>query len=70
MRLEECSDFVQVLRYEDLVENPKAMLESCMNGSPLLSAERRSWRKGLTSDEQDLVANIVCDVAERFHYNL
>ncbi|MCY1213841.1 Sulfotransferase family protein [compost metagenome] len=70
LRLEECSDFVQVLRYEDLVENPKAMLESCMNGSPLLSAERRSWRKGLTSDEQDLVANIVCDVAERFHYNL
>ncbi|WP_416384260.1 hypothetical protein, partial [Pseudomonas aeruginosa] len=25
---------------------------------------------GLAPDEQELVANIVCDVAERFHYVL
>ncbi|WP_255320695.1 hypothetical protein, partial [Pseudomonas aeruginosa] len=28
------------------------------------------WSKGLAPDEQELVANIVCDVAERFHYVL
>jgi hypothetical protein len=70
LRLEECADFVQVLRYEDLIEDPQATLESCMSGKRQHSEEPRSWRKGLTSDEQDLVANIVCDVAERFHYNL
>ncbi|WP_244243294.1 hypothetical protein, partial [Pseudomonas aeruginosa] len=26
--------------------------------------------KGLAPDERELVANIVCDVAERFHYVL
>jgi hypothetical protein len=70
LQLEDASGYIQLLRYEDLVQSPQDTLQALLNQRLLPSTERVAWSKGLAPDEQDLVANIVCDVAERFHYTL
>ncbi|MND25621.1 hypothetical protein D3C80_160560 [compost metagenome] len=70
LQLEDACGYIQLLRYEDLVQAPQDTLDALLNSRLLPSAEPVSWRKGLAPDEQDMVANIVCDVAERFHYIL
>ncbi|KAJ08946.1 hypothetical protein M003_18395 [Pseudomonas aeruginosa IGB83] len=70
LQLEDAGDYVQLLRYEDFVEAPQTTLAALRNNRPLPFDEPAVWSKGLAPDEQELVANIVCDVAERFHYVL
>ncbi|MBN0818795.1 sulfotransferase, partial [Pseudomonas aeruginosa] len=60
----------QLLRCEDFVEAPQTTLAALRNNRTLPFDEPVAWSKWLAPDEQELVANIVCDVAERFHYVL
>lgn len=70
LQLEDAGDYVQLLRCEDFVEAPQTTLAALRNNRSLPFDEPVAWSKGLAPDEQELVANIVCDVAERFHYVL
>ncbi|MDH4580942.1 sulfotransferase [Pseudomonas sp. BN415] len=70
LQVEDAADFAQVLRYEDLVEAPGSELEACIRSRITVSSKPRAWCKGLALDEQDLVASIVHDLAERFNYSL
>nr|WP_256586833.1 sulfotransferase [Pseudomonas sp. A46] len=67
----EAAEFSQVLRYEELVECPRESTSRLLEGTLTLSRDWFSWQDGLSElDEQDLVANVVCDVAEQFQYIL
>lgn len=56
------------LRYEDLLNDPREMADRLVEGralpplSPVVSTAK------LAVEERDLIANVVCEVAERFQY--
>lgn len=56
------------LRYEDLLSAPREMADRLVEGKALPMLTPVISTAKLTVDERDLIASVVCEVAERFQY--